>query len=533
MDWRNIQNGWEIPTENYCDQPYIVVAEDGAWVVAVTTGVGDEGEAGQHVVTMRSLDHGKTWSDPVDVEPADGPEASYAVLLKAPSGRIFCFYNHNTDNLRQVKANFPSGFWKRVDSQGHYVFRYSDDCGKSWSKKRIEIPIRETQIDRENPYQGQVRFFWNVGRPLRVGTEAYLTLHKIGQFGAFGGYEKSEGAILHSPDVLTLEDPANAVWETLPDGEIGLRAPEGPVAEEQCLTQLSDGSFFCVYRTIAGSGAFSYSRDLGHTWTKPDFMRYPDGRRMKHPRAANFVWKLNNGCYLYWFHNNGGCWYNGRNPVWVSLGREWDAPDGKRIAWSDPEILLYDDQRDTRISYPDLVEVDGRYFISQTQKTIARVNEIDGRLIAGMMHPVAPEDGAPLGDTFQNCGEGFTLQGTVETDSGEVLRMEGEDGALIRLDARESRVFLTVHDGECATLAFSDVMTPGKHHVAVIVDAQAKIVMFVVDGVLSDGGDRPRGWFRMYSNIKDCSVLRGQEMNLFHRPLAVWEARALFHGDKA
>ena len=86
--------------------------------------------------------------------------------LKAPSGRIFCFYNHNTDNLRQVRANFPSGYWNRVDSPGHYVFRYSDDCGKSWSDPRTEIPIRETQIDRENPYGGQVRFFWNVGRPL-------------------------------------------------------------------------------------------------------------------------------------------------------------------------------------------------------------------------------------------------------------------------------------------------------------------------------------------------------------------------------
>lgn len=305
MDWRNIQNGWEIPTENYCDQPYIVQAEDGAWVVAVTTGIGDEGESGQHVVTMRSLDQGKTWIDPVDVEPANGPEASYAVLLKAPSGRIFCFYNHNTDNLRQVRANFPSGYWKRVDSQGHYVFRYSDDCGKSWSDPRIEIPIRETQIDRENPYGGQVRFFWNVGRPLTADGQAYLTLHKIGQFGANGGYEKSEGVLLHGPDLLTLENPAEAHWETLPDGEIGLRAPEGPIAEEQCVVQLSDGSLFCVYRTVAGSGAFAYSRDMGRSWTQPAFMRYPDGRRMKHPRAANFVWKLQNGNFLYWFHNQG------------------------------------------------------------------------------------------------------------------------------------------------------------------------------------------------------------------------------------
>ena len=52
---------------------------------------------------MRSTDQGRTWEKIVPIEPADGPEASYAVLLKVPGGRIYAFYNHNTDNVREVK----------------------------------------------------------------------------------------------------------------------------------------------------------------------------------------------------------------------------------------------------------------------------------------------------------------------------------------------------------------------------------------------------------------------------------------------
>ena len=51
--------------------------------------------------------------------------ASYALLLKIPSGRVYVFYNHNTDNIREVIADkpaYPSGYCKRVDSLGHFVF---------------------------------------------------------------------------------------------------------------------------------------------------------------------------------------------------------------------------------------------------------------------------------------------------------------------------------------------------------------------------------------------------------------------------
>ena len=39
-DARNIQNGSKIPVEYYSDQPYVVEADDGAWVLVVTTGAG-------------------------------------------------------------------------------------------------------------------------------------------------------------------------------------------------------------------------------------------------------------------------------------------------------------------------------------------------------------------------------------------------------------------------------------------------------------------------------------------------------------
>ncbi|MGV3722047.1 MAG: sialidase family protein, partial [Actinomycetota bacterium] len=102
-DPRHLSNGWAIPGDSYCDQPYIVKTDDGAWLCVMTTAQGAEGSATQNVIAMRSTDRGKTWSRPVALEPIGGPEASYAVMLKTPYGRVYCFYNHNTDNVREVK----------------------------------------------------------------------------------------------------------------------------------------------------------------------------------------------------------------------------------------------------------------------------------------------------------------------------------------------------------------------------------------------------------------------------------------------
>ena len=551
-DPRHIANGRNIPSEGYADQPYIVKTDDGAWLCVMTTGKGVEGAGGQHVIGLRSHDQGQTWEKPVDIEPANGPEASYAVLLKTPGGRIYCFYNHNTDRVAEVKRE-DGGVYKRVDSLGHYVFKYSDDGGRTWSAKRYDVRLREFECDRNNVYGGKLRFFWNVGRPLILGDAAIGVLHKVGAMGA-GFFAQSEGAFWKSQNILTERDPEKITFETLPDGDVGLRTPPGGgrVAEEQSITALSDGSLYCVYRTIDGWPACAYSRDGGHTWTTPDYASYtPGGRRIKHPRAANFVWRCENGKFLYWFHNHGGklvgdlgaagkngrSAYDDRNPVWVVAGVERDSPKGKMIHWSQPEILLYDDDPYVRISYPDLVEDGGKFFVTETQKTMGRVHEIPQTLAEGVFNqfecravatnglvlnlsaaqllpkamtmPKLPEfnrRGAKAED-YHGCDlrAGFSLDLWLQFDSlapGQVVldsRNKLGQGILVAT-TKAGTLKLVLSDGRQEAAWDSDrgAITAGKlQHVVITVDGGPKIITFVVDGVLCDGGDeRQFGWGR-------------------------------------
>ena len=104
---------------------------------------------------------------------------------------------------------------------------------------------------------------------------------------------------MRSEDLLTEPDPGNAAWTTLPEGDIGLRNPEGGgiVAEEQSFVALDDGSLDVIYRTTDGYPAASYSRDNGRTWDAPRYATYATGGRIRNPRAACFAWKCENGKY--------------------------------------------------------------------------------------------------------------------------------------------------------------------------------------------------------------------------------------------
>jgi len=541
-DPRNITAGWEIPTKTYSDQPYIVQTDDGAWLCVLTTGAGHEGQAGQHVVALRSTDQGQTWSAPVPVESPDGPEASYAVLLKVPSGRVYCFYNHNTDNVRQVIADNPpyrDGFCRRVDSLGHFVFRYSDDHGQTWSPQRYDVPMREMDIDRRNPYGGDLRFFWNVGKPFIHEGAAYISIHKVGGFGD-GFFTRSEGILACSKALVTSETCEDLDWETLPDGEFGLHTPPGggPVSEEQSYSVLSDGSFYCVYRSVDGHPVCTYSRDQGHTWSEPRYKSFADGRPMKHPRAANFAWKCRNGNYLYWFHNHGGRGYEDRNPVWLSGGRETDGPDGRIIEWSQPEIVLYDDDPFLRMSYPDLVEEDGRYFLTETQKDKARVHEVAPSLVEGMwaqfdLASAAPdsilEQAAPPAEVHMPSLPALVARDNTRADYGTAdlrtgfsiecaFHIEALAAHDVLLDSRTPQgqglafvvtergtLELVLNDGRTESRWDCDpgLLAPGDHHVVATVDGGPHVITFIVDGKLCDGGTgRQFGWGCFSRNLR-------------------------------
>ncbi|MDZ7620058.1 MAG: sialidase family protein [Patescibacteria group bacterium] len=310
-------------------------------------------------------------------------------------GRVYVFYTYNAKNLRSVV-----GGGNRVDVLGEYALKYSDDGGLTWSGQRWFIPVRETNIDRSNPYQGKVRFFWGVGKPIRHKGAMYLGFSKVGKFGK-GFMETSESWFLRCANIETERDPAKLRWQTLPDGEDGLQSPEGPIAEEVNLVSLSDGSLFCTYRTVAGHPCHAYSRDDGKTWTGPAFMTYgPKSKLVDHPRAANFVRKLTEGPYagrfIYWFHNHRGKSYEGRNPAYLLGGVEIDGPEGKVIHWGEPVAVLYDKNPQVRISYPDFIWDDALY-ITETQKTVARVHRIPAELLQRLWndtdseHSPAPE----------------------------------------------------------------------------------------------------------------------------------------------
>ena len=539
-DWRLLGNGSRIPAERYADQPYIVKTGDGAWLCCVTTGMGLEGAFGQHVATCRSTDCGRSWSAPVPVEEPGSVENSYAVLLKAPSGRIFVFYNYSSDNVREVLSHDRSCSFTRVDCLGSFVFKYSDDHGRSWSREHIEIPFRSFDCDLHNVYGGAIRFFWNVGKAFSLDGEAFVPLIRVGELGE-GFYAQSEGSLLKSPDLFRVEDPRGAAWITLPEGGTGLRTPPGGgrVSEEQSYVPLSDGSLYVTYRTVDGWPVESVSRDGGRSWAEPRYMLRASGRRVKHPRAANFVWKCGNGNYLYWFHNQGGPFigrerasvYEDRNPAWLLAGVEDDSPEGKIIRWGEPELLLYHDDPYVRFSYPDLVEQGGRYYISETEKNIARIHEIPAAFLETMWTKVrggCVERNAELlfegrgGDCCErppelpdsscrnhaapnHCGmltrNGYAFEAELASGGpGILLEGRAADGRGIALELDGAgRILLTLNDG-CSECRMASERIPGMKAgdvLTVNVDCGPGIVSFVRNGEFLDGGDELQfGWRR-------------------------------------
>ncbi|MFO7945515.1 MAG: LamG-like jellyroll fold domain-containing protein, partial [Armatimonadota bacterium] len=443
---------------------------------------------------------------------------------------------------------------------GYYAFRYSDDNGKSWSDERYYIPVRETDIDRRNPYEGEVRFFWGVGKPIIHDGRVYTGFSKVGGFGE-GFMTESEGYFLCSDNILTEKDPTAIEWETLPDNDVGLKAPKGPIAEEHNLVGLPDGSLYCTYRTVDGHPCHAYSRNGGHTWTCPQYATYsPSGRRLKHPRAACFVHRFSNGKYVLWFHNHGGRGYEDRNPAWICGGIEKDG----LMYWSEPEILLYDSSPSTRISYPDFIEDDGRYFVTETQKSTARVHEIASKLLEAVWtqheRSTVTRDGLALELAGDDCGaeskhsmprlpdlskgHGFSVEVWLRLDgleTGQVLldwRNARDIGGTVRTTADQS-VALYVNDG---ATRFTWDTDPGSlavgcwHHVVITLDGGPSLATAVVNGQLCDGGaEREFGWARFERALREVngseSLHIAPEMygevggvRIYERPLLTSEA---------
>jgi hypothetical protein len=266
---------------------------------------------------------------------------------------------------------------------------------------------------------------------------------------------------------------------------------------------------------------------------------------IKHPRAANFIWKLDSGDFLYWFHNYGGNWYFDRNPVWCLAGKETEGPNGKIIKWSQPEVLLYHNDPYMRMSYPDLIQDGGETYITETEKEIARTHIVDckfleklfkwdepGKIIENglvftgssgeYVFPKLPQMVEPLGGvpalTTKDLKTGFSIDlwfhMTVQT--GDMLiDTRAEDGSGIAMYVTgESTVRIDLSDGIAISSWQCDpvLISNGLNHLAVIIDGGPKIISYIINGGFNDGGEiRKYGWGRYNPNLRHvngCGVIK-------------------------
>lgn len=563
-DWRYAPNGYSIYDNGYVDQPYMAILPDGRWFCVFTTAEGEEGSKGQHIVSMLSADNGKTWSKPCPIETSDGPSSSWAIPFITDYGRIYVFYDFNGDNIDSLNGKkIP-----RNDMLGWYCYRYSDDCGSTWSE-RHRLPVRVTACDRENDWKGKVQIFWGIDKPKRLANGAVaFCFSKLGKY----MQDMGEGWMFRCDNIQTERDPKKLDWVMLPEGDYGIRnANFGSVQEEHNLVELSDGSLYCVYRTTLGYPACSYSRDGGKTWSEPDFVRYPDGRPMKTPRACPKLYKALNGKYLLWFHNHSQRGLINRNPVWIAGGVE---KDGK-IEWSQPEILLHNPEDTTpetgRYSYPDFIESKGRYWVSETQKVKARVREIPADFLEALWNQSVTRTATNRGVFFEALDipkggktinavklpkldkSSFTMEFVVDfkkLKKGDVIYrgMNPFGGGTELLVGGNSSIALTLSNYRINFTYCSDISSISegkKHHIVLIVDAYARIVSCIIDGRLCDGGEYSYcGWKRFDKTMTDVNCwastseigvsdnLKVDVVRFYDRALSVSEAVGNFNALK-
>lgn len=516
-DWRNVKNGNLISTNGYCDQPYVVVLKNGKWLCVFTTGESGEGSGGQHIVSCISGDQGKTWTIPIAIEKPGKESTSWAMPYLTKYGRVYVFYDYNGDKIHELNGKDKI----REDMLGWYCYKYSDNEGRTWSQ-RFRLNVRKTKVDFDNDWKGKVQMLWGIGKPVDVDRGMMFSFAKIGNY----LINNTEGWFFKCENINTEKAPEKLDWSMLPDGDEGLKNGKlGLINEEQNIFQMNNGSLYCMERTVSGHPAESYSNDGGKTWTMPRVPKYLNGIEIKNPRACPRIWKCKNGKYLFWYHNNGGWDFSSRNPAWISGGIE---KNGK-IIWGQPEILLYEKDVSKLMSYPDLIEADGKYWITETNKEEARCNEIPANFMNKIWsqpkiksvttkdlvnewkeESLSPKSTIEVSESDYH--KGFTADFRLELadlSPGQIIfsSANNEGKSVVLKTGEYGSVEITLNDGIDSSKWNSDpglIPAVGVHCVSVIVDNGPKIIQFIIDGKVCNGRNfRQFGWSRFNANMDD------------------------------
>lgn len=525
-DLRNITKGNMIYSDGYMDQPYIIHMADSTWLCEYTHGSTVEGGL-EDIMLSRSNDL-KTWSPSINIEPVLGYiQTSYGVPYITPYGRIYLIYNYNGDNIQKL-----NNVWIRNDTLGWMCYKYSDDNGLTWSK-RYRIPLRETAVDLTNDWQGAVQMFWTICKPIHSSIGLLYSFTKIHKYSDATG---EEGWVMNCPNIDQERNPANLQWQLLPGSDVGIKNSIYTHEEEFNLVQLDNNNLYCISRTDAGVITFSVSNDLGNSWSTPAVLKYAMGtandRNFKNPRACPRIFKCQNHKYLLWFHNNSTTSFSYRNIVWVSGGTEVNGT----IRWSEPEVILYSNNAAEGMSYPDLVEDNGNYYFTETQKSVARIHQIPTRLlndiwqqgykkqaitnglrqsVAGDILPGTRIKANPQLFTSLKPNDGFTITFNIKLSTNAIngniftnVSPDANKGVKIYYSANNT-VTLSLNDStrNLSIVTDKNSITPNVWHtVSFVVDQGPKLITAMVDGKLCDGGaDNNFGWVQ-FTQLNDVNT---------------------------
>jgi hypothetical protein len=286
---------------------------------------------------------------------------------------------------------------------------------------------------------------------------------------------------------------------------------------------LSDGTLYALYRTTDGYLCAATSRDRGLSFTPPAYATYrPGGRAIKNPRAFAFARRFSNGKYLLWFHNNGGeavhalphwDYYQDRNPGWVCGGEERSGT----IHWSEPEILLYDEDARMRFSYPDFIEEDGKFWITATNKEVARCHPIDRTLLDGLWAQPNNRERAPGFQAQQGILKpepGFAVDFRIRFQELTPDQVLIEAPGFILKTGPRFNLIVQVHDAQWESdygTHAGTLRTETEHHIGLIADGGPRLLLWLVDGLLNDGGaTRQFGWGRYRAGLPELNLAKAR-----------------------
>lgn len=332
-------------------------------LMAVWTQSSAEGLGDHRIVFSRSRDEGVTWATPLHIagprQKGEGFPASWAFPMVSKSGRIYVLYHQKcTVEDDFFPHNHNSCFTGRMDGI------YSDDLGLHWSVPET-VPMPRNPHDNPDQSIPPNWIVWQ--KPQRDLGGKYFT-----------GYTRWVSQAVRRS--VTDSEPASSSWTSLecvvefmrfenidenptPSGiriafsawgDQALRVPHYidplvSVAQEPSHVRLPDGRLLCVMRTMAGCIWYSVSADDGCTWCNPlPLLRKDHGRPIPEPLCCCPIYRLSDGRYALFHHNNDGrfqgcpkerCDLN-RRPSFVALGEF--RPNADQPIWFSESRLLMD-----------------------------------------------------------------------------------------------------------------------------------------------------------------------------------------------